>query len=127
MDRQTDSSAFIGLSIGKGSKKARRSSKGKNYRFFPLIYTNCEHLQCNVPPCFNLHMVFEVLVEYQAFDFSKRALHAGTANSKWLKEAMFICQLLTSVKRSKKLTVKYSALFSSFTRKLKKHFTNKMN
>ena len=84
-------------------KRARRSSERAQlwiftphfpkFRAFEMLHSSKRHL------------FSEFLVENKAFQFSKRALHAGTARKKWLKKSpdyflVVIVNLVTHITQS---------------------------
>ena len=74
------------------NKKGQKSLiKGHNCEFLPLILLNLRHLERYTP--LNDMLVLKVLTKNKEFYFSKRALHAGTAPNKWLKETLNVVSI----------------------------------
>ena len=64
----------------------RFNQKRAQLWIFTTHSSNLGHLEHCTPP--KRHVFLEFLVENKAYHFSKRALRAGTARSKWLKKAL---------------------------------------
>ena len=78
------------------------TQKGTIMVFYPLFF-QIKEIYNATPP--KQHVVLQILREDKVIDFSKRALHAGTARNKWLKYTLHSDRKLKLRKRFFKKTI----------------------
>ena len=78
------------------------TQKGTIMVFYPLFF-QIKEIYNATPP--KEHVVLQILQEDKVIDFSKRALHAGTARKKWLKYTLHSDRKLKLRKRFFKKTI----------------------